>query len=58
MTYLQTRKAVKNLIMKVGVDGVYNYHINELVSQGYNCHDIHNALNYFKYSPQAKKYRN
>ena len=57
MTYLQTRKAVKNLIIEVGVDGVYNYHINELMEQGYKNHDIHNALNYFKYSPQAEKYR-
>ena len=58
MTYLQTRQAVKKLIMEVGVDGVYNYHINELTAQGYDSRDVHNALNYFKYSPQAKKYRN
>lgn len=58
MTYIQTRKVVKNLIIEVGVNGVYNYHINELVEQGHNNHDIQNALNYFRYSPQAKKYRN
>jgi len=58
MTYLETRKAVKNLILTVGVNGVYNYHINELVDQGHNSTNVQNALSYFRYSPQAKKYRN
>lgn len=57
MTYIQTRKAVKELILKVGVDGVYNYHINELTEQGHDSRNVHNALNYFKYSPQTAKYR-
>lgn len=57
MTYLQTRKAVKELVLKVGVHGVYNYHINELVAQGHNSTNIQNALDYFRYSPQTEKYR-
>ncbi len=57
MTYLQTRKAVKELILKVGIDGVYNHHINELVDNGHNSTNVHNALNYFRYSPQTKQYR-
>lgn len=57
MTYLQTRKAVKELILKVGIDGVYNYHINELVDNGHNSANVHNALSYFRYSPQTKQYR-
>lgn len=57
MTYLQTRKAIKELILKVGIDGVYNYHINELVDQGHTTGNIQNAINYFRFSPQTAKYR-
>ena len=56
-TYKETKQAVKELILEVGVDGVYNYHINELGEQGHNFTNIQNALIYFRYSPQAKKYR-
>lgn len=56
-TYKETKQAVKELILEVGVDGVYNYHINELDEQGHNFTNIQNALDYFRYSPQAKKYR-
>lgn len=57
MTYLETRKAVKALVLEVGVDGIYNYHINELVDKGHNSTNIQNAINYFQYSPQTAKYR-
>ena len=58
MTYLETRKAVKELILKVGIDGVYNYHINELVDNGHKIINVSNALDYFRYSPKTAKYRN
>ena len=57
MTYLQTRKEIKKLVLQVGIDGIYNYHINELVAQGHNSTNIQNAISYFRYSSQTAKYR-
>lgn len=57
MTYIQTRKAVKQLILTVGIDNLKNYHKNELIDQGHDSRDIANAINYFRHSPQAAKYR-
>lgn len=57
MTYKETKAAVKELINRVGADGVYNYHINELADSGHNRTNIQKALNYFWYSPRAKSYR-
>lgn len=54
---METRKAVKDLILKVGVDGVYNYHINKLMENGHLSENIFNAIDYFRYSPQTAKYR-
>ena len=55
--YMQARKAIKQLILKVGVEGVYNYHINALADQGHSYKDLQNAMSYFRYSPQTAKYR-
>ena len=56
-TYMETRKAIKTLVLQVGVDGIYNYHLNELVDQGHNVTNLQNAINYFKFSPTTAKYR-
>lgn len=57
MKYPQTRKAVKALILEVGIDGIYNHHINALTEQGHDSVQIHRAIDYFRYSPQTAKYR-
>lgn len=56
-TYMQTRKAVKELILTVGLENLKNRHINDLRAEGYNSLDIANTINYFRFSPQAAKYR-
>ena len=56
-TYMETRKAIKALVISVGVNGIYNYHINELADQGHSYGNMQNAINYFKYSPATAKYR-
>lgn len=56
-TYKETKTEVKKLVQRVGVSGIYGYHINELVDGGHNVTNIQNAINYFQYSPQTAKYR-
>lgn len=57
MKYPQTRKAVKALILEVGIDGIYNHHINALIEQGHDSVEIFKAIDYFHYSPQTARYR-
>lgn len=57
MTYKQTKAAVKNLISKKG--GIFNIFGGDLAvlyEQGHNVTDVQNALDYFRYSPQAKAF--
>ena len=56
-TYMETRKAVKALVIAHGIKGIYNYHINALVADGHNSTNIQNAINYFQFSPNTAKYR-
>ena len=56
-SYMETRKAVKALVIAHGVNGIYGYHINALVDDGHNVTNIQNAINYFQYSPNTAKYR-
>ena len=56
-SYMETRKAVKELVLRVGVDNILNLHINELLDKGYNLTDVQNSIGYFRYSPQTAKYR-
>ena len=56
-TYKETKEAVKQLILIFGIDSLLGYDINRLVANGHNTTNIQNAINYFQYSPQAKKYR-
>ena len=56
-TYKETKEAVKQLIILFGIDNLLNYDINRLVANGHNSTNIQNAIDYFRYSPQAKKYR-
>lgn len=57
MTYKQTKEAVKNLIIKKkGIFNIYNLDLAILYEQGHNVTNVQNALSYFQYSPQAKKF--
>ena len=56
-SYMETRKAVKELVLRVGIDNILNLHINELQEKGHNTTDLQNSMSYFRYSPQTAKYR-
>ena len=56
-TYMETRKAIKELVLTVGLNGIYNYHLNELREQGHTGTNLQNAISYFTYSTATAKYR-
>ena len=56
-TYMETRKAVKALVIAHGVSGITGYHIVDLMDAGHNGTNIQNAINYFQFSPTTAKYR-
>lgn len=56
-TYIETRKAIKGLIIANGIDGITGYHIIDLMNDGHNSTNIQNAISYFQYSPQTAQYR-
>lgn len=56
-TYMETRKAIKELVLSVGLDGITGYHIIDLYNEGHNGTNIQNAINYFEFSPTTAKYR-
>lgn len=56
-TYLETRKAVKALVIAHGINGINGYHITALIDDGHNGTNIQNAINYFQFSPNTAKYR-
>lgn len=56
-TYKETKAEVKKLVIKLGLSNITNAHIVELYNSGHNGTNVQNALSYFRYSPQAAKYR-
>lgn len=56
-TYKQTKNEMKKLVIAKGVDEILNADFNRLVAEGHDSVNVHNAFNYFCYSPQAAKYR-
>lgn len=56
-TYKETKAEIKNLVIQHGVDGITGYHIVALLDQGHNGTNLQNAMDYFRYSPVAAKYR-
>ena len=56
-TYKETKSEIKNLVVKYGLDGITGYHIVALLDQGHNGTNLQNAMDYFRYSPKAAKYR-
>lgn len=57
MTYMETRKLVKQIVLEKGIENIINADILPLYDMGCTGTDIQNAMSYFKYSPKAKKYR-
>lgn len=54
----QVRKAVKELIIKVGFKNIRNFHNTQIVEKlGCTYCDVQNAMSYFQYSPQQEKFR-
>lgn len=48
--YKIARVEVKKLVDSIGLDNILNRHINEICDRTTATnHDLHNALNYFKY---------
>ena len=56
-TYKETRKAIKELVLTVGLNGITGYHIVDLYNDGHNATNVQNAISYFTYSPATAKYR-
>ena len=54
--YKETKAEIKKIVIQFGISGVYPY-INTLIDQGHNVTNLLNAIDYFKFSPQAAKYR-
>lgn len=58
-SYKETKAVVKNLILeRKGLAGITNPDLTALYEQGHNVTNVQNALDYFKYSPQAKSFMN
>ena len=56
-TYKETKAAVKELVLAKGLENITNPDQTSLCEQGHNVTNIINAIDYFKYSPQAVRYR-
>lgn len=57
MTQIEVRKIVREYINRKGVDNINGYDFTEIRTKyGANGTQIQNAINYFKYSKQAKAY--
>lgn len=58
MTAMQVRAEIKKLVVSKGLDNIINADLNEIHDRtGASYCQMQNAISYFKYSPQAKKYR-
>lgn len=56
-SYKETKAVVKNLIIeRKGLAGITNPDLTALYDHGHNVTNVQNALSYFKYSPQAKRF--
>ena len=56
-TYKETKAAVKELVLAKGLENITNPDKTSLCEQGHNTTNIINAIDYFRYSLQATKYR-
>lgn len=56
-TYKETKQEVKKLVLALGINNIYNRDITPLFKEGHTATNVQNAISYFRYSPQAAKYR-
>ena len=56
-TYKETKAAVKEIVLTLGIENILNMHITPLYNTGHSVANVQSAMNYFRYSPQAAKYR-
>ena len=56
MTYKETKKAVRDLIVEKGLNNITGYDIVALYERGASGTDVQNAMSYFRYSKQAKRF--
>lgn len=58
MTAIEVRNEIRKLVIEKGVDNIMAADLNEINERtGAEYCQMQNALRYFTYSPQAKKYR-
>lgn len=58
MTAIETRKEIRKLIEAKGLKNIINRDLTEIHDRtGASYSKMMNALNYFRFSPQAAKYR-
>lgn len=56
-TYKETKSEIKKLVVANGIDGITGYDIATLLDAGHNGTNIQNAIDFFRFSPTAAKYR-
>lgn len=56
-TYKESKAEVKKLVETIGLNNILNKHILSLVHAGHDSLNVKNAINYFRFSPRAAKYR-
>lgn len=58
MTNMEVRKEVKELVIRKGIKNILNADMNEIHERtGASYLQLQNAMNYFQFSQQTKKYR-
>ena len=56
-TYKETKSEIKKLVIANGLDTITGYDIVALLNDGHNGTNIQNAIDFFRFSPTAAKYR-
>ena len=56
-TYKETKSEIKKLVIASGLANITGYDIATLLDAGHNGTTIQNAIDFFRFSPTAAKYR-
>ena len=56
-TYKETKSEIKKLVIANGLDNITGYDSVALLNDGHNGTNIQNAIDFFRFSPTAAKYR-
>ena len=56
-TYKETKSEIKKLVIANGLANITGYDIVALLNDGHNGTNIQNAIDFFRFSPTAAKYR-